>query len=41
LPVVRDGKVVGLIGRSELLKAALASGGELGSDTQVFAVSSR
>ncbi len=41
LPVVRDGKVVGLIGRGELLKAALASGGELGCENDVFAVSAR
>jgi CBS domain-containing protein len=41
LPVVRDGKVVGLIGRGELLNAALASGGELSQDTEVFAISAR
>lgn len=41
LPVVRDGKVVGLIGRGELLKAALESGGELSHGTEVFAISGR
>jgi CBS domain-containing protein len=41
LPVVRDGKVVGLIGRGELLKAALASGGDLSHDMEVFAISGR
>jgi CBS domain-containing protein len=41
LPVVRDGKVVGLIGRGELLKAALVKGGDLSHDTEAYAAASR